>query len=105
MKKLMLLLFVISLFPLVSNKATGAATSKKGGESLFNRHCSACHSDAGRLKSKKNIIGKMRNPMSSMPQFDENKISNENAKKIDDYIHQEFDRVADESKNNILMRK
>jgi mono/diheme cytochrome c family protein len=105
MNMLMVLLFVIALFSFVSNTATGGATSKQGGESLFNKHCSACHPDADKLKSTKNIIGKMRNPMSSMPEFDENKISNENAKKIDDYIHQEFDRVANQSKNNMVIRK
>jgi mono/diheme cytochrome c family protein len=105
MKKLTLLLLVITLSPLVSNKATGGATIKQDGEYLFKKHCLACHPDVDKLKSTKNIIGKMRNPVSSMPEFDENKISNENARKIDDYIHQEFDCATNQYKNNRAKRK
>jgi mono/diheme cytochrome c family protein len=104
-KKFMLLLFVIALFTFVSNKATGGAASKQDGESLFKKHCLACHPDADKLKSTKNIIRKIRNPGSSMPEFDENKVSNENARKIDDYIHQEFDCATNQSNNGSVMRK
>lgn len=105
MLMLMLLLLVIALSPLVSNKATDGATIKQDGEYLFKKHCLACHPDVDKLKSTKNIIGKMRNPVSSMPEFDENKISNENARKIDDYIHQEFDCATNQYKNNRATRK
>jgi len=102
MKKLMLLLSIIALFSLISNKATGGARSHETGEALYNKHCSACHPNAEKLKSAKNIVKKIRRPIASMPAFDENKISNENAKKIDDYIHQDFDRLAKKNKNNVV---
>lgn len=105
MKKLMLLLFVIALFSFVSYNATGGSTSKQVGEALFNKHCLACHPEVDKLKSIKNIIEKMRRPMSSMPEFGENKISNDNAKKIDDYIHQDFDRITNQPRNYTVMRK
>ncbi|HUK99428.1 MAG TPA: cytochrome c [Nitrospirota bacterium] len=90
MKKLMLLLSVGALFSFISITLAGEAISKHVGEDLYKKHCSACHPKAARLKSRKNIVAKMRNPMSFMPAFDEKKISNENAKKIDDYIHECF---------------
>jgi mono/diheme cytochrome c family protein len=102
MKKLMLLLSVIAFFSFISNNSTGAATSKHVGEELFNKHCLACHPKAAKLRSRKNIIEKMRNPMSSMPAFDENKLSNDNAKKIADYIHQEFDWATNKSGNDTM---
>lgn len=103
MKNSILLLSLIALFALASNNTTGGATGNQVGEALFNKHCIACHPDARKLKSK-NIIGKMRNPMSSMPEFDENKISNDNAKKIDDYIHQDFEPVANHFRNMAIRK-
>jgi mono/diheme cytochrome c family protein len=99
MKKIMLLLFVIAPIAAVPINAIGGATSQQVGEALYNKHCSACHPEAGKLKLTKNIIEIMRNPMSTMPEFDKRKISDADAIKIDDYIHQEFDRVAKQSRN------
>ena len=105
MKKFMPFLCVIALFSVVSSNATGDATKKPAGKALYNKHCQACHPQADKLKSIKNIIEKMRNPVSTMPAFGENKISNDNAKQIDEYIHRDFDRVADQYGNLTVMRK
>jgi len=95
------LLSIIALFSLVSNKATGGVKGHETGEELYSKHCSACHPDAEKLRSSKNIIRDIRRPIASMPAFDENKISNENAKKIDDYIHEDFGRLAKKNKKNV----
>jgi len=105
MKKLILLPVVVALFPFISNNSTAAAAGNQLGEALYKKHCIACHPDADRLRSTKNIIVKMRKPLSSMPAFEENKISIDNAKKIEDYIHQDSTRVADLCGNNMVMRK
>ena len=105
MRKIILLLSLITLFSLISNGSTGGAASSQVGESLYKKHCLACHPDAEKLSSTKNIIRIMRSQIASMPQFDENKISNDNAKKIEDYIHQNFRRIADLCGNNMVMRR
>jgi len=105
MKKLIPVLPLIALFSFISNNSTSGATSYQAGEALYKKHCLACHPDADQLKSTKNIIGIMRTQIASMPAFDENKISNDNAKKIEDYIRQDFRRVVDLCGNNMIMRQ
>ena len=105
MKKLVLLLSLIALFSFISNNSSGGATSYQVGEALYKKHCLACHPDAEQLKSTKNIIGIMRTQIASMPAFDENKISNDDAKKIEDYIRQDFRRITDLCGNNMTMRR
>ena len=105
MKKIILLLSISTLFSFISNSSTGGTTSSHVGEALYNKHCLACHPDADKLSSTKNIIRIMRSQIASMPQFDENKISNDNAKKIEDYIHQNFRPVADLCGNNMVIRR
>lgn len=91
MHKIMLLLTLFALFAFVSLGGTGAAATKDTGESLFKKHCSACHRRTSRLKSVKNIVATIRNPPAYMPSFNEDKISDNEAKKVADYIYQRPD--------------
>ncbi|HXY55838.1 MAG TPA: c-type cytochrome [Nitrospirota bacterium] len=105
MKKIIILLSVTTLFSIISNSSTGGDASSHVGEALYNKHCLACHPDAEKLSSTKNIVWIMRSQIASMPQFDENKISDDNAKKIEDYIHQNLNRTADLCGNNMTIRR
>ena len=69
----------------------GVAICGPRGEVLYKRHCSACHRDAAKLKSLKNIIEIIRNPPDVMPGFDKDKISDRGVKEIADYIYQGSD--------------
>ncbi len=87
--------------------AAGTAFAGDEGEALFQKHCMACHPDGGNIMSpgktlhsadlKANgiegvdgIVAQMRNPGPGMPKFDENTLSDEQAKKIAEYIVHEF---------------
>jgi mono/diheme cytochrome c family protein len=90
-KKIVFLLTLIALISFVSNNRAcmaGVAISGGNGDVLFKKHCSACHRDAAKLKSTKNLVGKMRNPSAMMPKFDKDKISDREAEEIAGYIHQ-----------------
>jgi mono/diheme cytochrome c family protein len=80
-----------------------ASTTATTGEQLFKQHCAACHPNGGNtitpaktlskkamadrnIKSADDIVKIMRNPGPGMNKFDEGMISNDDAKKIGDYI-------------------
>jgi hypothetical protein len=54
--------------------------------SLYKKHCSACHPNAARLRSAKNIMRSMTHAPRGMPVFDEDRISKKDAEKLVDYI-------------------
>ena len=90
MKKFSLVLILIVFYSFVSNNATGTAACKNTGEALFKKHCFACHPHVAKLKplSLKEIVYTIKNPSPYMPNFDENKIPDDDAKMIADYIRQ-----------------
>lgn len=61
------------------------------GEILYKRYCSACHRDAAKLKTVKNMVEIIRDPPAVMPKFDKDKISDRGVKEIADYIYQGSD--------------
>jgi cytochrome c6 len=90
---------------------TGICDTKKGekvdGKKEFEEHCEVCHPNGGNLinsrkpltrkalrasgvKSAKDIIDKIRNPGPDMTKFDENTISNKEAKAIAEYVLKTF---------------
>jgi len=80
------------------------ATTGLTGEQLFKQHCAACHPNGGntitpaktlsakgmaersKIKTADDIVKVMRTPGPGMNKFDEAMISNDDAKKIGDYI-------------------
>lgn len=83
----------------------GIAPSATGmtGEGLFKQHCAACHPNGGntikpdkpvgkqsmaqhKITTSEEIVKVMRNPGPGMNKFDQSMISDEDAKKIGDYI-------------------
>jgi cytochrome c6 len=81
--------------------------SLKVGEHLFKLHCAICHPGGGNIinpqkplrkerreafgvKTAEDIIHLMRNPGPGMSVFDESTISNEDAKKIAEYVLKTF---------------
>lgn len=94
MKKIILLLFLAAFIVIALNPAAssaGVAICGPSGEILFKRHCSACHHDAAKLKTVKNITDIIRNPPDVMPAFEKNKISDLGVQEIADYIYQGSD--------------
>lgn len=89
-------------------KAPGfSKEAAKSGEAIFKEHCAICHPDGGNIikpemtlhkkhlaahgiKTADDIIRIMRNPGPGMPKFSENILSNEDAKKIAEYILKTF---------------
>ena len=82
-------------------------TAVKTGEELFKAHCAVCHPDGGNIvnpqktlhkkdrdanniKKSTNIVKKMREPGPGMTKFDKITISDNDAKKIADYILKTF---------------
>lgn len=86
-----------------------AATETMGeGAALFKKHCAVCHPDGGNIinakktlsrkslegsniRTAEDIVNKMRNPGPGMTKFTEERISDEDAKKIADYILATFE--------------
>ena len=79
----------------------------KAGAELFKKNCSVCHPDGGNIinsqktlhkkdreandvKNPADIIKKMRNPGPGMTKFDENMITDKEAKEIAAYIIKTF---------------
>lgn len=116
-KRVILFLLAVSLpVFLASFSVKGASAAGDTGESLFKANCSACHPDgdnilnhkktlhkadreANNIFTAKDIIKKMRNPgpapthpqeWAGMKMFDKDKISDEDALKIANYILQTF---------------
>lgn len=120
LKRVILFLLAVSLplylICLVCLSAKGAAAAEGTGEALFRANCSACHPDGDNILNRnkslrkadreangiftaEDIINKMRNPgpapthpeeWAGMQIFDKNKISDEDAQKIANYILQTF---------------
>jgi mono/diheme cytochrome c family protein len=117
LKGVIFFLLAVSLpLSLVSLSAKGALAAGDTGESLFKANCSACHPDGDNILNRKktlhkadreanniftaeNIINKMRNPgpapthpqeWAGMKMFDKDKISDEDALKIANYILETF---------------
>jgi cytochrome c6 len=89
--------------PTVTPPTPSATQEAKTGEKLFKQHCAVCHPDGGNtINPKKTLHGKalgasninstedivkvMRNPGPGMNKFDEATISDEDAKKIAEYV-------------------
>ena len=79
----------------------------KSGEELFRVHCSVCHPDGGNIVNQQktlhkkalaankitkpgDIVNKMRHPGPGMTQFDKKTVTDDDAKKIADYILKTF---------------
>ena len=117
LKKITLFLLAVSLpLFLLSLSVKGASVADNTGESLFKANCSACHPDGDNILNRKktlhkadreansiftaeDIIKKMRNPgpapthpqdWAGMKMFDKDKISDEDALKIANYIIETF---------------
>jgi cytochrome c6 len=114
--KLISPLLIISFVFFLTSFPRSWASAEKSGESLFKEHCSACHPDGGNIfnpkktlkqkdleanniKSAEAIVMKMRNPgpapthpqdWAGMKMFDKDKISDEDALKIAEYILKTF---------------
>jgi cytochrome c6 len=103
MKKL-LLLFVL-LMACLSAAIVGAQDNI--GEALFNEHCAVCHPGGGNIINPKKtlhssdltanniakpeaIIAIMRNPQPGMSKFDDEKIPDNFARKLAEYILKTF---------------
>ena len=118
LKRMILCLLAVSLPLLLVSVSVKGASAAAGdtGESLFKDNCSACHPNGDNILNRKktlhrtdreanniftaeDIIKKMRNPgpapthpqdWAGMKMFDKNKISDEDALKIANYILQTF---------------
>ena len=109
MKKVLSALVLIAIAFLVSQRAFAKDNSANGnaGEAEFKQHCAVCHPDgeniinpkktlhkkdldANSVKTSTDIIKKMRNPGPGMSQFDEKTISDQEAKKIAEYVLKTF---------------
>jgi len=117
-KRVILFLLAVSLPLLLVSLSVKGASAAAGdtGESLFKKNCSSCHPDGDNILNRKktlhkadreanniftaeDIIKKMRNPgpapthpqdWAGMKMFDKNKISDDDALKIANYILQTF---------------
>ena len=116
LKRVILFLLAVSLPLFLVSLLVKGASAEDTGESLFKANCSACHPDGDNILNRKktlrkedlkanniftaeDIINKMRNPgpapthpqdWAGMKMFDKDKISNEDAQKIADYILKTF---------------
>ena len=109
-------LLIVSFIFFVTYFSGSRASAETTGESLFKENCSACHPDGGNIlnpkktlkqkdlevndiKTAEAIVKKMRNPgpvpthpqeWAGMKMFDKNKISDQDALKIAEYILKTF---------------
>lgn len=81
------MLATIVFFSFALNTMAGSNSKNLDAAELYRKHCSACHPDAGMLRETKDILRAMTSPPPFMPSFGEEKISQNNAKKIAEYIH------------------
>lgn len=104
MKTGFLMLSTLCLIFLYSS--TGLAEENSGQE-LYEKLCAICHPNGGNIikpdktlfrksleahdiKTSDDIVNVMRNPGKGMKKFTEEKLSNENAKKIAEYVLETF---------------
>jgi len=109
MKRLLLVIFILlaAAYPLNKVSSANEETKNSAGENLFNQYCLMCHPDGGNIfnaqkslhrndlnshniKTPEDIVNFMRNPGSAMPSFDEDKIPDDFAKQIAQYILDTF---------------
>jgi cytochrome c6 len=116
LRKMIFPLLVVSFVLFLTSLSGSWASAQTTGESLFKEHCSACHPDgdnilnpkktlkqkdleANDIRTAEAIVKKMRNPgpvpthpqeWAGMKMFDKNKISDEDALKIAEYILKTF---------------
>jgi cytochrome c6 len=114
MKTMRLLFVLLMLLGFVA--APFAEEADQTGEALFKKNCAPCHQDGGNILNKQktlfkkdleankiytagDIVTKMRNPgafdfhpnkWSNMTVFDDKKLSDEDARKIAEYIIKTF---------------
>ena len=112
----MILSLAASVFLCVPPLSAKEGSETKSGESLFQKHCAACHPkggnilspnktlyrkdlEANNIRTAQDIVAKMRNPgpapthpqeWAGMKMFDEKAISEDDALKIADYILKTF---------------
>jgi cytochrome c6 len=104
MKKTLLLL---SIFLFIILCSSWGLAGENSGKELYEKLCAKCHPDGGNkikpdkplyrksleshgIKSKDDIVNVMRNPGKGMKKFTEEKLSNEDAQKIAEYILETF---------------
>ena len=116
LKRVILFLLAVSLPLFLVSLLVKGASAGDTGETLFRNNCSSCHPDGNNILNRKktlhkadreanniftaeDIVQKMRNPgpapthpeeWAGMKMFDKNKISDEDALKIADYILKTF---------------
>jgi cytochrome c6 len=109
MKRLLLIIFILSVAAYPLNKVSSANEETKSsmGKNLFNQYCIMCHPDGSNIfnakkslhrndlnshniKKPEDIINIMRNPGPGMPSFDKDKIPDDFAKQIAEYILDTF---------------
>ncbi len=79
-----ILLIAVLLFHFLPSTHPAAA-AEQSGEALYKKHCLLCHPQAGRLRAEI-VIQRMRTPVPPMPRFDETKVSDASAAKIEQYV-------------------
>ena len=115
-RRIILSLFVLSLFFFLVSPSGRGVLAEKSGEALFKDNCSPCHPDGGNIlnpnktlyrkdreanniRTAEDIVKKMRSPgpapthpqkWAGMTMFDATKISDDEALKIADYILKTF---------------
>lgn len=87
MNPMMVLIVVVFC---VAFNTTAEFANNVDAPALYKKHCSACHPDAARLRSHKNIMILINNPPPGMPKFNEDRISENDMNAIVDYIRREF---------------
>jgi len=85
-RRLALIISVLCLCAPPARAIEEAASGVKG-DALYKRHCAGCHPNAAKLRDVKNIVDRIRNPISPMPGFDAEKLPNADAAKIQIFIH------------------
>ena len=66
------------------------AAAGQSGEELFKKHCLLCHHQAAKLQPDI-VFMRMRTPVPPMPRFGDEKLSAEDAKKIETYVRRQVE--------------
>jgi mono/diheme cytochrome c family protein len=82
-------LIMLSLTLLCASAALSMeSTNDSRGAVLYKKHCSGCHGDAAKIKLSVNIVKFMRDPVPPMPSFSVEKITENDAQLIADFVRQ-----------------
>lgn len=98
---------VFGLFAFAATQSLAQAADAKNGENVFKKYCAACHPNGGNvlrpnknltkkvlenngIKTVNDIIKIMRKPGEDMTKFDEKTLSENDARKIAEYILKTF---------------